>query len=81
MFGPDRSISTLRTSFQDMWDLTQQPLKVPCPVTIVHGPADTSVPFEETLKLQELIESDAGLPEVVAIKNGSNRCVCVFNRS
>ena len=56
-----------------MWDLTQQPLSVTCPVTIIHGTKDTSVPYEESLKLKNLIESEAGEPEIVTVEDGSHR--------
>jgi pimeloyl-ACP methyl ester carboxylesterase len=51
--------------------LLQSPLRVACPVRLIHGTADNDVPFDRSLALLDAIDHDD--VELTLVKNGDHR--------
>jgi pimeloyl-ACP methyl ester carboxylesterase len=51
--------------------LLQSPLRLACPVRLVHGTADNDVPFDRSLTLMDAIDHDD--VELTLVKNGDHR--------
>ena len=50
---------------------TSQPLKIKCPVKILHGVQDETIPYENSLKVMKMIGNDN--VELIYQKSGDHR--------
>jgi pimeloyl-ACP methyl ester carboxylesterase len=51
--------------------LLQSPLRLACPVRLIHGTADNDVPFDRSLALMDAVDHDD--VELTLVKNGDHR--------